>query len=165
MRPQLHENLKMSKKSVFVYQNKTTIEIKWCHRRFQIKKKKTTCCCCLQRPAGIKNKVCHRRYQKKEKKLPVVVGACRGQLEALGARVLLHEARELPCVLTAQLVRYSLTHKIIKRKNGKQRYSLVIWLIFFLFLQTKPSLFSLFAWSQAGHFCYLGLCGVRRLST
>ncbi len=36
-------------------------------------------------------------------------------------------------------------HKIIKRKNGKQRQSLIIWLIFFLFLQTKPSSCRLFA--------------------
>ncbi len=39
-------------------------------------------------------------------------------------------------------------HKIIKRKNGKQRKSLMIWLIFFLFLQTKPSFSPLFALSQ-----------------
>ncbi len=36
-------------------------------------------------------------------------------------------------------------HKIIKRKNGKQRQSLIIWLIFFLLLQTKPSFCRLFA--------------------
>ena len=39
-------------------------------------------------------------------------------------------------------------HKIIKRKNGKQKQSLIIWLIFFLFLQTKPSFCRLFAWSR-----------------
>ena len=30
---------------------------------------------------------------------------CRSKLEAMGARVLLHEAKELACVLTAQLIR------------------------------------------------------------
>jgi hypothetical protein len=39
-------------------------------------------------------------------------------------------------------------HKIIKRKNGKKKYSLIIWLIFFLFIQTKPSFCRLIAWSQ-----------------
>ncbi len=43
-----------------------------------------------------------------------------------------------------------LTHKIIKRKNGKQKQSLIIWLIFFLFLQTKPNFCGLFVWSQLG---------------
>jgi hypothetical protein len=40
------------------------------------------------------------------------------------------------------------THKIIKRKNSKYRKSLIIWLIFFLFLQTKPSFSPLIAWFQ-----------------
>ncbi len=39
-------------------------------------------------------------------------------------------------------------YKIIKRKNGKQKKSLIILLIFFLFLQTKPSFCCMFAWSQ-----------------
>ncbi len=41
------------------------------------------------------------------------------------------------------------THKIIKRKNGKQMQSLIIWLIFFLFLQTKSSFCCLFAWVRS----------------
>ncbi len=81
----------MSKKSLKVLVDQTTVKIK------------------------VWQRTCHI------KKLPVVVVVFRGQLEALGARVLLHEAKELPCVLTAQLVRYSLTLKIIKKKNGKQR--------------------------------------------
>ncbi len=32
-------------------------------------------------------------------------------------------------------------HKLIKRKNGKLRSSLIIWLSFFLFLQTRPNIF------------------------
>jgi hypothetical protein len=62
----------------------------------------------------------------KKKKLPVVVVVCRGQLEALGARVLLHEAKELPCVLTAQLIRYSLTSQWsgAELETRKQRSSL-----------------------------------------
>ncbi len=41
-----------------------------------------------------------------------------------------------------------LRHKIITRKNGKKRLALIIWLIFFIFLQTKPSFCHLFAWSR-----------------
>ena len=40
------------------------------------------------------------------------------------------------------------TNKIIKRKNGKKKKSLIIRLIFFLFLQIKPSFSPLFDWSQ-----------------
>ncbi len=43
-------------------------------------------------------------------------------------------------------------HKIIKRKNGKKKSALIIWLIFFLFLQTKPGFCSLFARSQGWTF-------------
>jgi hypothetical protein len=81
----------------------------------------------LQRPAGIKNtSVSQEIPDKEEKKLHVVVVVCRGQLEALGARVLLHEAKELPCVLTAQLIRYSLTSQWsgAELETRKQRSSL-----------------------------------------
>ncbi len=42
----------------------------------------------------------------------------------------------------------SCLHKIIKRKAGKKKQSLIIWLIFFLLLQTKPSFCCMFACSQ-----------------
>ncbi len=47
------------------------------------------------------------------------------------------EQRHLPVRQPAHLLHKN--HKLIKRKNGKLRYSLIIWLIFFLFLQTQPS--------------------------
>ncbi len=44
-------------------------------------------------------------------------------------------------------------HKIFKRITVSK---LIIWLIFFLFLQTKPVFPPLFPWSPAGIFCYFG---------
>ncbi len=54
----------------------------------------------------------------------------------------------LPLLL---LIKLHTSHKIIKRKNGK---SLIIWVIFFLFLQTKffPSVCLVPAWL----FCFFG---------
>jgi hypothetical protein len=39
-------------------------------------------------------------------------------------------------------------HKIDEKENCKQRSSFKIWLIFFIFFQTKPSFYTLFAVSQ-----------------